>query len=120
MGAVEISGLNKLIYKLEKCKDLGQVKEVVRANGADMNDKMKGIAKKGVAFKKGYSKGGLGGSINTTISEGGMKATVGPTKEYAPYVEHGTRFMEAEPFCKPAFNEQKEKFISDMKKLVGD
>ena len=120
MGAVEISGLNELIYKINDCKNLTKIKEVVRANGADMNDKMKGIAKKGVAFTKGYSKGGLGGSINTTISEGGMKATVGPTKEYAPYVEHGTRFMEAEPFCEPAFNEQKEQFISDMKKVVGD
>ena len=69
MGAVEISGLNELIYKINDCKNLTKIKEVVRANGAEMNDKMKGIAKKGVAFKKGYSKGGLGGSINTTISE---------------------------------------------------
>ena len=43
MGAVEISGLNELIYKINDCKNLTKIKEVVRANGADLNDKMKGM-----------------------------------------------------------------------------
>ena len=47
-----------------------------------------------------------------------MSAEVEPTAEYAPYVELGTRFMEAQPYLGPAFNEQKEKFKKDMKKLV--
>ena len=47
-----------------------------------------------------------------------MTAEVEPTADYAPYVEYGTRFMEAQPYLKPAFDDQKEKFKRDMKKLV--
>ena len=47
-----------------------------------------------------------------------MTATVEPTAEYAPYVELGTRFMEAQPFLKPAFEEQKKQFEKDLKELV--
>ena len=35
-----------------------------------------------------------------------------------PYLEYGTRFMDAQPFVRPAFDEQKEKFKDDMQKLV--
>ena len=47
-----------------------------------------------------------------------MTAEVGPTTDYAYYVEFGTRKMEAEPFVKPAWEEQKEQFEKDMQKLV--
>ena len=57
-------------------------------------------------------------SIGIDISDGGMTATVEPTAEYAPYVELGTRFMEAQPYLKPAFEEQKKQFEKDLQKLV--
>ena len=57
-------------------------------------------------------------SIGLEFTDGGMSAEVEPTADYAPYVELGTRFMEAQPYLGPAFNEQKEKFKKDMKKLV--
>ena len=47
-----------------------------------------------------------------------MTAVVGPTTEYAYYVEVGTRFMQAEPFVRPPWEEQKELFKKDMDKLV--
>ena len=47
-----------------------------------------------------------------------MTAAVGPTTDYSPYVEYGTRFMQAEPFVKPSWEEQKELFKKDMDKLV--
>ena len=47
-----------------------------------------------------------------------MTAEVTPKAEYAPYVELGTRFMAAQPYLKPAFEEQKRKFKSDMNKLT--
>jgi HK97 gp10 family phage protein len=34
------------------------------------------------------------------------------------YLEYGTRFMDAQPFVRPAYNEQKAKFIRDMNKLT--
>ncbi|MFQ8894288.1 MAG: HK97-gp10 family putative phage morphogenesis protein [Dorea sp.] len=41
-----------------------------------------------------------------------------PTADYAAYVEYGTRFMNAQPYMRPAYNAQKGKFKSDMQKLV--
>lgn len=66
----------------------------------------------------GYVGGTLKRSIGIEITDSGISAEVEPTAEYAPYVELGARFMEAQPYLKPAFDEQKEKFKKDMKKLV--
>ena len=62
--------------------------------------------------------GALREHIELDIKDGGLTAEVEPTMEYSAYVELGTRFMEAQPYLKPAFDEQKEKFKKDMKKLV--
>ena len=45
-----------------------------------------------------------------------MTARVAPTAEYSEYVEYGTRFMESQPYMRPAFGEQKQQFKSDMQK----
>ena len=92
------------------------VRQVVQKNGDQMNGKMKKNTE--TAFKKGYSEGDTAKSIQTDITDGGMTAEVGPTTEYAYYVEFGTRKMEAEPFVKPAWEEQKEQFKRDLNKLV--
>lgn len=34
------------------------------------------------------------------------------------YLEYGTRFMDAQPFVRPALEEQASKFKRDMQKLV--
>ena len=47
-----------------------------------------------------------------------MTAESGPTTEYSPYLEYGTRFMSKQPFVKPALEEQEKKFNADMQKLV--
>lgn len=50
--------------------------------------------------------GTMRGSISTTITgdgrSGSMTAEIGPTVEYAIYVEHGTSVMAAQPFMGPA------------------
>ena len=69
-------------------------------------------------FTKGYATGATKHSIGLEIKDDGFTAEVGATKEYAPYLEYGTRFMDAQPFAKPAYEEQKEKFKSDMKNLA--
>ena len=57
-------------------------------------------------------------SIGLDITDGGLTAEVEPTADYAAYVEYGTRFMEAQPYLKPAYDEQKKKFIKDLNELV--
>lgn len=113
---IKFEGLAELDKALAKRLSMDAVKRVVQKNGDQMNKRAKDNTK--TAFVKGYSHGDTAGSINTEISDGGMTAIVEPTTDYAAYVELGTRFMEAEPFLKPAWEEQKEQFKKDLDKLV--
>ena len=110
MGGIKVVGLEKLQKKLKQNVQMEDVKKVVRHNGAEMQAK----AQQKAPVDTGYLKR----SIGLEFTDGGMSAEVEPTAEYAPYVELGTRFMDPQPYLKPAFNEQKEKFKKDMKKLV--
>lgn len=110
MAGVKIIGIEKIQKKLRQNVQMADVKKVVRHNGAEMQVKAQQNAP--------VDTGTLKRSIGIEITDGGMTAEVEPTADYAPYVELGTRFMEAQPYLGPAFNEQKEKFKKDMKKLV--
>lgn len=110
MGDIKIVGMEKLQRKLKKNVRMDDVKRVVRHNGAEMQAKAQQNAP--------VDTGTLKRSIGLEITDGGMSAEVEPTAEYAPYVELGTRFMDPQPYLKPAFDDQKEKFKKDMKKLV--
>lgn len=117
MSEVKLIGMDKLQAKLKICGgNLEAVKTVVLKNGNQLNEKMKGHMRD--AYIKGYSTGDTAGSVNTVITDGGMTASVGPTTDYSMYVEYGTRFMQAEPAVRPAFEEQVPVFKSDMEKLV--
>lgn len=116
MASVKIVGLKQLDKKLRENLNMDAVKRVVQKNGDQMNERMKKNTE--TAFTKGYSTGDTASSINTVISDCGMTATVEPTTEYAPYPEFGTRFMEAEPYVRPAFEEQVVQFKKDMDKLT--
>lgn len=107
---VKLIGFEKLEAKLTKNMDLSKVKATVKKNGAEMQKK----AQKNAPVDTGH----LMRSIDLEVTDGGMTAEVEPTADYGAYVELGTRFMNAQPYLKPAFDEQKGKFKSDMKKLV--
>lgn len=114
MPKLEIKGLDKLEKSLKKNVQMSDVKTVVRHNGSELQHRMQEKAD----FKKGYQTGTTKRSIGLEIQDGGFTAEVEPTTEYSPYLEYGTRFMDAQPFVKPAYTEQKEKFKRDMNKLV--
>ena len=126
MARIRIEGLDDLQNALKQNATLEDVKKVVRHHGSQMNRKMHQNAdfKGHWAWEKGNGKvfkkatGTTKRSIHLEMKDGGLTAECGPTTEYAPYVEHGTRFMSAQPFVKPAYDEQKELFKSDMQKLV--
>ena len=115
MPSIKITGIEKLQGQLKKNVTMDDVKKVVRHHGSELQSLMQDNAE----FNKGYQTGATKGSIGLKITKGGMTATVEPTTEYSPYLEYGTRFMEAQPFVKPSFNVQKEKFKSDLQKLMG-
>lgn len=114
MPSIKIEGLDDIQRRLKENATLKDVERVVRKNGAELHRK----AQKNADFTQGYQTGTTKRSIGLEITDGGLAAEVGPTTEYSQYVEYGTRFMEAQPFMRPAYNEQKEKFENDLKKLM--
>lgn len=47
------------------------------------------------------------------------RGQVGSNLEYAPYVEYGTRYMEAQPFLEPAIDDSKAEIESALKEFGG-
>ena len=116
---VKIEGLQALISDLDTRKYSGkQIRNVVMKNGANLQEDAQKRMTKTVAYVKGYSKGTTRRSTTLSISDDGMTATVAPHTEYFPYVEYGTRYMEAEPTLNPAFQKIKQQFYKDVMDLV--
>lgn len=114
MPKIKVDGLKELEKALKKNITMDDVKKVVRQNGSELQEKMQDNAD----FNKGYQTGTTKRSIGLEITDGGFAAEVEPGTEYSPYLEYGTRFMDAQPFVKPAYEVQKEQFKKDMQKLV--
>lgn len=108
--AVKLKGVNELTIALKKKTDMDAVKRIVKQNGAELQVKAQRNAP--------VDTGNLKRSIRLDVSGGGLTAESKAAAEYAPYVEWGTRYMEAQPYMKPAFNEQKEQFRRDMDRLI--
>ena len=114
MPKFTVQGLDTLQKALKDNVTLDDLKKVVRHNGAELQRKIQ----KNADFNKGYQTGTTKRSVGLEIRDGGLTADAGPETEYSPYVEYGTRFMDAQPFVRPAYEEQKEKFKNDLDKLV--
>lgn len=113
MSGIKITGLDKLQKALKANATLDDVKKVVRHHGSELQRNMQ----KKADFTKGYATGTTKRSIGLEMKDGGFTAEVAPETEYSPYLEYGTRFMEAQPFVRPALDEQAPKFKSDLQKL---
>lgn len=114
MPKIKFEGLDELEKKLKDSVTLNDVRRVVKQNGAELQEKMQEKAD----FKKGYQTGTTKRSIGIEIKDEGLTAEVAPETEYSPYLEYGTRFMEAQPFVRPALEDQTAQFKKDMQKLV--
>lgn len=114
MAKITVKGLEELEKKLKANVTMNDVKRVVRENGAELQKKMQSKAD----FKMGYQTGTTKRSIGLEIKDGGLTAESGPKTEYSPYLEYGTRFMDAQPFVRPALEEQAQQFKSDLQKLM--
>lgn len=114
MPKIKVEGLEELEKKLKANVGLDDVKRAVRQNGSELKRRMQSKAD----FKQGYQTGTTKQSIGLEIKDGGLTAESGPETEYSPYLEYGTRFMEAQPFVRPALEEQADQFKRDLQKLV--
>ena len=120
MAKISFKGLDKLEKKLIENAKMDNAKKVVRDNGLLLQGNV--VKNAGEAtFNKGYFTGNLKQDVagnGFKLSDGGLTAKVGTSEEYGAYLEHGTRFMEAEPFLKQPFEQIKTTFKSEIEKLI--
>lgn len=123
----ELKGLEKLQSKLQRVAKMEEVEHIVEKHGEAMQKKAVNNASK---FRGHYEGRGKNkhfvkptGATKRSISVNSgkidrFKYRVAPGTDYAAYVELGTRKMSAQPFIKPAFDEQKKLFKNDLERLV--
>lgn len=107
---IEWKGMEKLEAAFEQKVKLEGAKKFLKLNGAELQ--------KNAIEDAPYKTGFLKGSILLSIENQGMIARVKALAHYAPYVEYGTRKMNARPFMRPAFNRQKQQLESDLRRLT--
>ncbi|WP_270745038.1 HK97-gp10 family putative phage morphogenesis protein [Lactococcus petauri] len=107
---MKITGIDALQKKLRENVTLKDVKYIVKSNTSSMNSKMQKLAP--------VDTGNMKRSITSELTLGGLTGKSGPHTNYASYVEYGTRFQNAQPFVKPAFNIQKKVFTKDLERLM--
>lgn len=123
----ELKGLDKLQAKLQRTAKMEEVERIVEKHGEAMQKKAVTNASK---FRGHYEGRGKNrrfvrptGATKRSISVNSgkidrFKYRVAPGTDYAAYVELGTRKMSAQPFIKPAFDDQKKLFKNDLERLV--
>lgn len=123
----ELKGLEKLQAKLQRVAKMEEVEHIVEKHGEAMQKKAVNNASR---FRGHYEGRGKNrrfvrptGATKRSISVNSgkidrFKYRVAPGTDYAAYVELGTRKMSAQPFIKPAFDDQKRLFKKDLERLV--
>lgn len=110
MSIFKIDGIKQLEKQLKRNATMQDIKNVVRINGAELQQKAMRNAPVDTGSLKRY--------IMVSLLDGGLTSRVNSLMDYAPYVEYGTRFMAAQPFLKPAYNQQKSAFKRDLDRLM--
>lgn len=110
--SVRIEGVKETIAEVA-LRDK-RVQEAIRAQVGESALRIQEGAKK----RAPVDTGALRNSITVDFYEVGLAAQIGPHMPYAPYVEHGTRKMAAQPFLGPAFHEERPKFEQGIKKAI--
>jgi HK97 gp10 family phage protein len=64
--------------------------------------------------------GNLRASITTEISDSGLAAEIGPTAEYAEFVEYGTSDQAPDPFMGPAWGVNLPLFTRALSQIIGE
>lgn len=126
MVEAKIEGLSALVQKFNALKYTGsQIRSVVKKNGAELQQQTQ---KNMIEEYKGYYEGkkfvkptgATRRSATVEIKDNGMTAVVAPNTSYFPYLEYGTRFMEARPTLGPAFKRISPIFIEDIKRIINE
>lgn len=121
MAEFKIEGMTALVKRLNSLSYTGsQARNVIQKDGAELQKDAQSRMTKSGAYVKGYSTGNTRRSTTLSIEDSGMTAIVAPNSEYFPYVEYGTRFMEAEPTLGPAFRRIAPMFKKDIEDILNE
>lgn len=113
MADIRMIGADKLVKSIASRVDRDKVNGVIKRNAAQTQRKMMKNASFG-PYKTGTTKR----SISIELQPMFLSAEVGPGTDYSPYLEYGTRFMDAQPFVRPTRNEQAPIFLKDLQNLI--
>ena len=111
---IQIIGGDKVVRNIAKRVGRDKVNRVVKKNTAETQQRMM----RNASFTKGYQTGTTKRSISLELFPESLAGEVKPGTDYSPYLEYGTRFMEAQPFVKPTRDEQAPIFLKDMQDLI--
>ena len=112
----KVIGTDKLSKALQRKIGMPAVKDIISKNTARLQGQT--VQNTATAYTKGYTTGATRRSVKMELQHGGLTGVVGMGKDYDPYLEVGTRFMEAEPALKPAFNQVKTQMHNDINRLM--
>ena len=121
-GTLRINGDVPLMKALQTAANMEAHKAIVKKYGAELQR----TAKRNAVFTKGYATGATKRKITLEMQDGGFAAKVEAGTDYAGYklvgreeevvTVKGTRYMNAQPFMKPAFDVVQPKFIADLRR----
>lgn len=109
MAKIRWEGMDQITGHLQESVKLDAVKTVVQFHGSEMQQ----TAQICVPVDTGFLKD----SIELDLIDDGLTAVVEAYAEYAAYVEYGTRFMAAQPYIRPAYNQESVRFFESIGKL---
>lgn len=118
---VKIVGAVELEARLRKLSDKKKIQQAVSLSTGQLRRQAQAEAhfrRYPVKNPKAPLTGELRRSISYKLVDDGLTGIVGATKEYAPYVEFGTRKMRAQPFLKPALDKVEPKFKERVKNAL--
>ena len=107
---IEIEGGDELVRSITKRVDADRVVPVIRRNTTQAQAKAMRLAAVDTGFMKR--------SITMRIDITGLAGYIVAGASYSSYVEFGTRYMDSQPFMRPAAREQAPIFISDLRNLI--
>lgn len=106
---IKWDGMDTICGHLQESINMDAVKTCVKFHGGEMQE----TAQICCPVRTGFLKD----SIELDITDGGLTAIVEPYADYAGYVEYGTRFMGAQPYIRPAYNQESGRFFQSIEKL---
>lgn len=112
MAELSFKGSEPLMKALQTAANQTAHKAIVKKFGGQLQS----TAKRKANFTQGYATGATKWSIKLELTEGGFAAKVIAGSDYSGYLEKGTRFMEAQPFMKPALEEIVPDFVNDLRR----